>query len=122
HGPANAVLVAAPAHSHGPFGFGAGGITRCSGCPLSIRDVSGSGPFGPIFNGVWQSLQLPIVTRYSPRAICCCFVGTFVLFAVTDMVISTALTATSARMVIVRFMICCPPPAMYGCRKLRIAI
>ena len=26
--------------------------------------MSGSGPFGPIFSGVWQSLQPPMVTRY----------------------------------------------------------
>jgi hypothetical protein len=30
--------------------------------------MSGSGPFGPILNGVWQSLQLVIVTRYWPRS------------------------------------------------------
>src|SRR5581483_12165454 len=30
--------------------------------------VSGSGPFGPIFFVVWQSLQPPIVTRYLPRS------------------------------------------------------
>ena len=29
--------------------------------------MSGSGPFGPIFHGVWQSLQPPNETRYSPR-------------------------------------------------------
>ena len=44
-------------------------ITSCSGCPDSIRVMSGSGPFGPIFSGVWQSLQPPMVTRYWPRAI-----------------------------------------------------
>ena len=29
--------------------------------------MSGSGPCGPIFHGVWQSLQPMIFTRYSPR-------------------------------------------------------
>jgi hypothetical protein len=28
------------------------------------RSSSGSGPFGPIFNGVWQSLQPVTLTRY----------------------------------------------------------
>ena len=32
--------------------------------------MSGPGPFGPIFSGVWQSLQPPMVTRYFPRATC----------------------------------------------------
>src|SRR5262249_2628912 len=32
--------------------------------------MSGSGPLGPILNGVWQSLQLMIVTRYLPRSTC----------------------------------------------------
>src|SRR5512145_2247562 len=68
HGPANAVLVAAPDHSHGPRGAGGVGITRSAGCPLSIRVMSGSGPFGPSLIGVWQSLQRPNVTRYLPRA------------------------------------------------------
>jgi hypothetical protein len=30
--------------------------------------MSGSGPFGPSLNGVWQSLQPAIVTRYFPRS------------------------------------------------------
>src|SRR5687768_26311 len=34
-----------------------------------MRDMSGAGPLGVIVHGVWQSLQPPIVTRYSPRAI-----------------------------------------------------
>jgi hypothetical protein len=49
----------------------AGAVTAMScGCPDSIRDMSGSGPPGPIINGVWQSLQSPIVTKYSPRFTC----------------------------------------------------
>src|SRR5512140_480878 len=40
-----------------------------------MRVMLGSGPFGPIFHGVWQSLQPPRVTRYLPRstglAACC---------------------------------------------------
>src|ERR687897_104220 len=31
--------------------------------------MSGSGPFAPIFAGVWQSWQPMAVTRYLPRAI-----------------------------------------------------
>ena len=30
--------------------------------------MSGSGPFGPILNGVWQSEQPIMVTRYLPRS------------------------------------------------------
>jgi hypothetical protein len=33
-----------------------------------MRDMSGSGPIGPIFFGVWQSLQPPAVTSVFPRA------------------------------------------------------
>src|SRR6478672_5465977 len=70
HGPANAVSVAAPAQFHGASGasFGGAGITICSGWPESMRLMSGSGPLGPIFNGVWQSLQTITVTRYLPRS------------------------------------------------------
>jgi hypothetical protein len=32
--------------------------------------MSGSGPFGPSFHGVWQSLHPMIVTRYLPRSTC----------------------------------------------------
>ena len=39
----------------------------CSGWPDRNRVMSGSGPCGPIFHGVWQSLQPMIFTRYSPR-------------------------------------------------------
>src|SRR3954469_13221536 len=45
-----------------------------SGCPDSIRDMSGSGPLGPILSGVWQSLQPPTVTRYLPRSTRACCV------------------------------------------------
>jgi hypothetical protein len=34
-----------------------------------MRDMSGSGPFGPILKGVWQSLHDMMVTRYFPRSI-----------------------------------------------------
>ena len=30
--------------------------------------MSGSGPLAPIFQGVWQSLQPMVVTRYFPRS------------------------------------------------------
>ena len=52
HGPANAVLVTAPLHAQGPDSFGGGGITRSAGWPESARDMSGSGPLGPSFQGV----------------------------------------------------------------------
>src|SRR6516162_3644983 len=68
HGPEKAVLVAAPAQSHGPRGATAGSAPICSGCPERNRDMSGSGPLGPILSGVWQSLQPIIVTRYLPRS------------------------------------------------------
>src|SRR5215475_15317795 len=68
HGPEKAVSVAAPAQSHGPRGATAGSAPICSGCPERNRDMSGSGPLGPILSGVWQSLQPIIVTRYLPRS------------------------------------------------------
>ena len=40
-----------------------------SGCPDNILLISGSGPFGPIFFGVWQSWQPPPTTSISPRSI-----------------------------------------------------
>jgi hypothetical protein len=33
-----------------------------------MRDMSGSGPFGPIFTGVWQSWQAEVETMYLPRS------------------------------------------------------
>src|SRR5215470_14886157 len=68
HGPENAVFVAAPAHSHGPRGATALSAPICSGWPDRKRDMSGSGPLGPILSGVWQSLQPTALTRYLPRA------------------------------------------------------
>src|SRR5687768_4691147 len=68
HGPAHAVLVPAAVTSHGPGGScGAGGMASVSGCPESMRVMSGAGPDGPTFHGVWQSLHPAIVTRYLPR-------------------------------------------------------
>src|SRR3982751_5146546 len=68
-GPANAVLVALPAHTQSPCASTSGLIsfTFC-GCPESMRDMSGSGPWGPIVMGVWQSLQPVMDTRYRPRS------------------------------------------------------
>src|SRR5262249_33954223 len=68
HGPEKAVLVAAPAPSHGPRGATGGSAPICSGCPERNRDMSGSGPLGPILSGVWQSLHPIIVIRYLPRS------------------------------------------------------
>src|SRR3982751_4478485 len=68
HGPAHAVFVADETTSQGSAGsLGTAGITSASGWPESIRLASGSGPLAPIFSGVWQSPQAPVVTRYSPR-------------------------------------------------------
>ena len=52
HGPANTVKVPAIEAVQGPVGLGGGGILSPSGCPDSILAMSGSGPFGPIFQGV----------------------------------------------------------------------
>src|SRR5690348_6927893 len=69
HGPANAVLVAAPTMTHGPGGScGAGGSFMSWGWPERKRVMSGWGPVGPILNGVWHSLQPAIATRYLPRS------------------------------------------------------
>src|SRR5689334_11900934 len=73
HGPAHAVFVTPATMFHGALTGGGAGICSVSGWPESIRDMSGSGPFGPIFQGVWQSLHPPIVTRYWPRAIVAAF-------------------------------------------------
>ena len=40
-----------------------------AGWPESIFVISGDGPCGPIVQGVWQSLQPIVVTRYFPRSI-----------------------------------------------------
>src|ERR1051326_7971672 len=53
---------------HGPFEGGGAGSFSDSGCPDSRRETSGSGPFGPIFFGVWQSPQPMLWTRYRPRS------------------------------------------------------
>ncbi len=70
HGPAHAVrcsLVAA-IHLPGPSTpSGGGGTAASAGWPMYSRDLSGSGPFGVITFGVWQSLQPPNSARYSPR-------------------------------------------------------
>jgi hypothetical protein len=55
--------------NHGPGFKSGGGNLIVSGCPESIRDISGTGPLSVILSGVWQSLQPPKVTRYFPRAI-----------------------------------------------------
>jgi hypothetical protein len=46
----------------------AGGSTLASGWPETMRLMLGLGPPGPIFKGVWQSLQPAIATSYLPRA------------------------------------------------------
>ena len=63
HGPAKAVLVAAPLHAHAPSSLGGGGTAKSAGWPESARVMSGSGPFGPSFQGVWQSLHPMAPTR-----------------------------------------------------------
>src|SRR5215813_5694019 len=59
--------------------FGSGWILAPSGCPIRSRAGSSSGPFGPIFLGVWQSPQARIETKYFP---CSTFFGegAFALF------------------------------------------
>src|SRR4051794_5995580 len=68
HGPDQAVMVPVAATIQGPTGAGAGGRVMLAWCPDSLRVMSGSGPFGPIFTGVWQSSQPMAFTRYLPRA------------------------------------------------------
>ena len=69
HGPAHAVLVADSEPIHGPAASaGGGGITTSCGWPVRARVMSISGPLGPIFHGVWQSLQPIVFTRYAPRS------------------------------------------------------
>ncbi|MGE3508385.1 MAG: hypothetical protein AB7N65_05830 [Vicinamibacterales bacterium] len=52
-GPECAVLVGVEATIHSGDVTRAGVVmTNCSGWPDNIRDMSGSGPFGPIFSGV----------------------------------------------------------------------
>src|SRR5262245_8384015 len=76
HGPANAVLVAALTDVHGPGGStGGGGNTMSAGWPVSERVMSGSGPRGPSFHGVWQSLQPMVLTRCAPRSMRAAFDG-----------------------------------------------
>src|SRR5690242_13090920 len=94
HGPANAVKGAAIDEFHGPEGFGGGGIFTASGWPDSIRVMSFSGPFGPIFHGVWQSLQPRMVTRYLPRS-----TGEFAAGALGS---ADPRTATNARIAAIR--------------------
>lgn len=43
------------------------GISKPTSDPPRNRELSG---FPKKYPGVWQSLQPPIVTRYSPRAVC----------------------------------------------------
>ena len=52
HGPAKAVFVGDPAQAQPSGSFGAGGTLMSCGCPVRARVMSGSGPFGPIFQGV----------------------------------------------------------------------
>src|SRR5689334_10795677 len=67
HGPVHAVIPAVAAN-HGPDGkFGGSGSLESPGCPDRKRVRSSSGPCPVIFLGVWQSLQPPRRTRYSPR-------------------------------------------------------
>src|SRR6185436_1130661 len=62
-GPDQAVMVAPMRAFQGPGGrTGAGGIASWEGWPESMRDMSRSGPLGPIFSGVWQSWQADVFT------------------------------------------------------------
>src|SRR4051812_17469822 len=68
HGPDQDVNVIELAAIHGASSFGPRVILMDSGWPESMRSMSGSGPFGPIFVGVWQSLQADVDTMYFPRS------------------------------------------------------
>src|SRR5688572_13480532 len=50
------------------FNSGAGPGLKFSGWPDRYRSGSRSGPLGPILNGVWQSAQPIVFTKYWPRA------------------------------------------------------
>ena len=62
-GPAKAVLVAEPNHTQEASALGGGDSLTCSGWPENRRAMSSSGPLGPIFIGVWQSMQPKPLTR-----------------------------------------------------------
>src|SRR6185295_2075591 len=62
-----AVFVLAPTQPHAPSSFGGGGMTSFSGWPESAIAMSGSGPLGPIFIGVWQAWQSWLSTSRWPR-------------------------------------------------------
>src|SRR5262249_13938219 len=71
HGPAHAPrwLLATVPHLPAPMTpFGTGGSLSIEGFPDSSLLISGSGPFGPNFFGVWQSLHPPTSVRYLPRS------------------------------------------------------
>jgi hypothetical protein len=76
HGPAHAVrsmFVSAP-HFPGPsVPAGISGSGEPAVYPARSRVVSGTGPWGVMTFGVWQSLQPPTMTRYFPRSTgdCC---------------------------------------------------
>src|SRR5689334_15928764 len=48
--------------------FGTGATFSVEGLPDNSRDISASGPLGPNFFGVWQSLHPPTSVRYLPRS------------------------------------------------------
>src|SRR4051812_26880430 len=71
HGPAQAprwLLASVPHLSGANSPFGTVGSLSADGLPDSSLDMSGSGPLGPNFFGVWQSLQPPTVVKYLPRS------------------------------------------------------
>src|SRR5918997_4893164 len=69
-GPETAVMVDAVAAIHGSDKATGALMMKSCGWPDSARVMSGSGPFGPILNGVWQSWQPDVETMYSPRLTC----------------------------------------------------
>src|SRR4051794_38803190 len=71
-GPAQADRLLSVTAIHPPLRGGGGGSFVPSGKPDSRREESGSGPFGPIFFGVWQLHELiqrvrSLVTSASAR-------------------------------------------------------
>src|SRR6185436_4730617 len=70
HGPSHAPrsLFTIVNHLSGAMSpAGTGATLLVEGLPDNSLSMSASGPLGPSFLGVWQSLQPPTVVRYFPR-------------------------------------------------------
>ena len=67
-GPVQAVLVPSMPPTQGSGSAPGASITKSCGWPESARVMSGSGPFAPMIQGVWQSWHPEVSTRYLPMA------------------------------------------------------